>query len=518
VNRPSLAIRAVASALTALAMLVTMETPSFARSHKDSSNAPAASAPANGQSLQALIPSLEQQFSAHPQDAQVGAQLADAYLQAKRPDLALNVTLHLISGGQRTPAVMYFTGEAYREVNQPGNAIAAWQMAESLDPSSESILLALTNEYIQTGNLDAALREAKRNATFNVRDERAHLNFGMTLALVHQLDAARAEFISAQSVAPQDSHPLILIGRTFVDGNDPNHAVEAFSRALALDPTSIDALNGLAVSYAMARNTPMAINTLEHALGIVTDPQQKIGIMAQEARLLVQNGQPQVADQALKRGVVAFPNLDIAHLAYGDFLAQTGHLDDAKNQWVQAAGPQQNNPAALSRLGTLALNLNQPGMAVNLFSRVVSASPNDDTAWNNLGQSFLIAHNEGQASTAFHKAYSINHTPDALSGIATCDFIIHNYNEAQQIFNVLSQQANGYVTSNARLLFTMGRTYAVTNQKDKARLAYQRLLAIVPKNTDQERYVRGLLASLNSSQKPNQRQAVPAAKHGASNH
>jgi tetratricopeptide (TPR) repeat protein len=506
--------RVIASALATVGLLIVAEAPALARHHDDGATpaaAPAA-APANGEPLTQAVPRLEQAFAAHPNDASIGAELADVYTQSGRPDLALGVTSRLINAGQRTAGLFYFTGVAYRELGQLQNSLAALQQAEVLDPTSSSVLFALTSEYVAVGRIGDALREAKRDATFNLHDERSHLNYGMTLALTHNFDAARSEFVAAASIAPADPRPYTLIGRTFIDNNDPADALNYFNKAVSLDPKDVDALNGRAAAFTLAKNVPAAVNTLEQVLAIVPDAPSKVAVMTQEARLLIAAGQPALAEQSLRRGVQAFPNLEVAHVAYGDFLALAGRLPEAQQQYQLAAGPNLTGADGISRLGTLAMHANQPAQAVQLFNRVALLRPGSDVAWIDLGQALLLTRNVKDAQLAFRKSFALNRTPDALAGIATCDFATHNYREALTIFDTLLAQANTFVANNPRLLFTMGRTYDLTHQPAKARVAYSRLLALVPHGSAEEHMVKGYLASLN---RPG---AVPAAQHAGAKH
>lgn len=502
----------MASAALTFGMVALTEAPALARHAATPPAATPSTAPAtNGEPLAQAVPRLEQAFAQHPADATVGAQLADAYIQAGRPDLALTVTGRLLQGGQRTAPVLYFQGVAYRDLNQHPAAITSLQQAEVADPTSSSILFALTGEYLQAGDMNDALREAKRNATFNPRDESAHLSYGMTLGIMRQFDPARSEFAAAATLAPQDPRPYILIGRTFLDANDPANALAAFSKASAVDPKNLDALSGMVASYVQGRNIPQAVNTLERVLPLTPDPKAKILVMGQEARLLVAVNQNALAEQSLMRAIQSYGNLPEAHIAYGDFLVAVGRNNEGRQQYMIATGADHRGVDGLTRLGNLAMRMNQPAEAVGTFAQVAILNPKSDTAYINLGQALLLQRDVNRATIAFRKAFALNHTPDALAGLATCDFASRNYHEAQQIFDALLTQANNYVANNPRLLFTMGRTYEETHQKDKARTAYQRLLLLVQKGSPEERIVRGYLAELDHSN--TSRPAHPNAVH-----
>ena len=503
--------RAVANSLLALGFVAVVSSPALARKH-DAPPAAAASAQAAPVTAADLVPALEGQLKAAPGDVSVAMKLSDAYLQAGRPNDALRITSQLIKGGVKTAQVYFFDGVAKRQLGALDQATASLEIASTLDATSAPVLIELTNVYMQAGRLGDATRVAERAVKFNPQDERSALNAGVVYAVQKRYDDARAQFTTASLLAAKDPLPLLLEARTYVDQNQTALALPLYDRAIALDPTDVTAYESKAGSLGDQHQVAGAIATYEQIYAIVPKPELKAEVLTQEARLYVKENQNDQALAVLQREVASFNALPEAHIALGDFYNATNKNDLALQQWTIAAGPDRSGRAGLSRLGDVALRNGDNNGAIADFSRILEIDHNDDSALFHLGQAYEASNQFDKARSAFRQAFAIRKTPQALAQIGASAFFLHDYRDAAAAFDDLSTHQPDFLTQDPHLLFIMGKTYELDNQKSKARSAYARLLGFVKPGSTDERTLKGLIASIDHQSSGSRAPSKPAHK------
>jgi len=490
-------------------------TPAQARHHDAVAASSAPSTTPTDESPSLAIPRLEKAMVSQPNDPVLGAQLAEAYRQAKHPDQALQLAERLIRSGQRTAQLFYVDGLANRDLGRNDQALSALQQAEGFDPTSLAVSAALTNLYLETSRLPDALRESHRATVLHPQEEQAFLNDAITLAVARQPEAARQRLSVAEHLAPQDPQPHLIAARIELSLNNPAGAVMHFDDALARDPQNLDALSGKASALAAQHRVGDAIAAFERLYAAVGEPGAKAQVLTQEAQLYVDEHQMDQAEAVLQREISAFPMLEQPHVAYGDLFALEGHRDQAVAQWTIAAGTDQTGRIGISRLGDLALRENRPDEAVARFSRITTLAPSDDFAWLRLGDAALAVRNVTLALKAYQHSFDLRPSPAGLAGVAICSFASGNEREALRLFDILHDRASAYVNAQPRVLYVMGRTYDVAHQVSKARDAYTRLLSYVKHGSHEENRVKSLLLALNHvpASAPRRRSSNTATNH-----
>jgi tetratricopeptide (TPR) repeat protein len=497
--------RIFVGALLSLSLLAFATAPGAARRHR----APAASASSappvpGGISSSSptpapadLIPALQAQLKATPGDKTVALRLAEAYLQVNHPDLAEEICAHLIAGGLKNAQVFFFNGTALHELGRYPEAIASLEAASNLDPTSPLVLLELTNAYLQANRVDDAIRVAKRADTFNDKDPRVVLNYGVVLAVRKEFDAARAQFAIAQTLSPNDPLPQILAARTYLDQNQADKAGALYDAILQKNSASEPALQGKVRIALLERRPDEAIALEERLFAGASEDAKRAAILNDEARIELDEKRQDKAEATVRREVTLFPNLEVAQIAMGDLALAEKKEYDAVTHWKAALGPKQDGKIALSRLGLYALRKNDPQGASKMFGRLTQVDPNDDAAWFHLGQSDQLLDRFDRARDAFRHAFTLRQTVQAFADIGSCDYELHRYQEAAHIFDQLIAQAAPFVNRNPNLLFIVAKAYDGANEKSKARTAYYRVLGFVKPGSSDEKTVRRLISGLH---------------------
>jgi Flp pilus assembly protein TadD len=96
------------------------------------------------------------------------------------------------------------------------------------------------------GRTAEAADETRRLLARNPRHARAQNLLGATCATLGDRDCAHAAFEASLAANPRDPVTYVNLGLFYLQGGDPARAAGYFAEALAIDPTSAGARNGLA--------------------------------------------------------------------------------------------------------------------------------------------------------------------------------------------------------------------------------------------------------------------------------
>jgi tetratricopeptide (TPR) repeat protein len=444
------------------------------------------------------IPRLESVIQKNPNDKESMADLAGYYLAVGRAPQALTLTQRLLTSGDKTAQIYYLDGTANQSLGRIKEATDDFENASNLEPTNATILVTLTNLYLQTNRPADAERVAKRATTFNKDDERAWMNYGLVLAEEKKYDDARVQFETAAKLDPKDPGPIVLEARSYTAQNAVALGLQEYDRALALNPKYPDALLGKARLYAMQHDVKNSIATYEQLLAIVPNDDEKASVVLEEFAVYRAEKMDSDANATIKRAVDTWPKLPGPHIVYGDYLNAQKDQAGAAREWNIALGPNRDNPDALQRLADLSLVQNKPQDAVGYTKRLTEISPNDPGAWLAYGQTLAFTRQWPAARDAFRHSFEVAHTPQALAGIATADYQMKNSKECAQIFDAIDKNVPIFLKQNAQLYFVMGDCYRQSGQRDKAKSAYQRLQPYLKPGSQIANDVKKILADLNA--------------------
>jgi tetratricopeptide (TPR) repeat protein len=461
------------------------------------SPSPAPSPTATPEALDKAIPRLEAALKTDPNNKQNATELAADYLQINRPDLALPLTQKLLQNGTKTAQVYYFDGLAHNGLGHQKESLADLEQAANLEPTNPGVLGLLTNMYLQQNRPQDAERVAKRAVTFNKDDKNAYLAYGQVLAAEGKFDEARQQLENAVKLDPKDVRPILLEAQTYTAQNSIALAASLYDRAVGIDPTSVDALVGKAKIAAQQHNVKDAIATYENILKLQTDPTDKVAVIDQEAIVYANEKMDTEADAAFKRAISEYPNILSAHTSYGEYLLGKKDNAGAEREFVSGAGPNRDQVDALARLGQLYAGQGQYQKAVDQFKRVSELAPNDPRSHLLLGATYSANKQFDKAASEFKASYQLQHTPDALMGLGQADLRTRNYTECAQVYDALDKGAPDLTKQNPQILYGLGQCYQGAKQPDKAKAAYQKLLAMVKPGSQAANEVKQLIAAID---------------------
>jgi tetratricopeptide (TPR) repeat protein len=492
------AARLLAAAAFGLALLAGGTAPGMAaKATPAPSTAPSPAPTPTREPLSSAIPRLQERIRANPDDYDSMTQLAQYYMEARRPDLALPLTTKLIAAGKKSAQIYYIDGVANQEVGKNKEALASLEQAANYEPTNAQVLLTLTQLYMQSGRGADAERVAKRATTFNKDDEHAWITYGLVFAQENKFDDARTQFETAAKLAPKDPEPLVLIARSYIDQKAYPNALVAFDQALAVDPKNSDALQGKAAGYLLQNDAKDAIATYDKLYDLAPDEQTKVAVLGTEARVYATNKQPAEAEAVLKRAIAQYPAVSLGHDQYGIFLMSQNRGKEAEQQFIAGAGPTNDNRDSLMLLGAYYMSSNQVSKGIVAYKRVTELTPADSEALIRLAQAYSQNRQFTEARDAYRRAFEARQEPVSLAGIAVADCALKNYKEGTQIFDALNQKLPGFAKQNPEVYLVMGECYTEAGQKAKAKVVYTQLLAYTKPGSSEQKQVQKLIADLD---------------------
>jgi Flp pilus assembly protein TadD len=225
-------------------------------------------------------------------------------------------------------------GVALENMGKPTEAMAQYQRAEGIAPSSDMIHADLGNLLYYTGDTNAALAEFQQAVELNPHSSTLHDRLGNVLAGLGRFSGATNEFGQAMEISPDDPAPHLHLGIALAAHDDFAAATNEFSEAMRLASADPSPLVEWAKALLQQGREAEAVNELHRALQLDPDNFQTLTFAA---RVLAANEHPDVRDGSAALGYAQ----EASKLTGGtqplveDVLAmaqaQTGQFADAQN-------------------------------------------------------------------------------------------------------------------------------------------------------------------------------------------
>ena len=463
---------------------------------------PSASPTSTPEPPDVAIPKLQARLKDNPNDREALLSLTQYYLQVGRPDLALQSDQRLQQLGVKTGQVLYLSGYANLGMGRVQQGTADLEQAANLEPTNIGVLSMLTDVYIRENRLSDAERVAKRSLTFNKDNKSAYETYGTVLEAQGKFDEARQQYETAAKMDPKDPGPILAEARSYIRQNAIALAASLFDRALAIDPNNLDALTGKAQILAQQHDVKDAVPAFEKLRSVVPTPDDKAGVMIDEARMYAAEKMDDQALATYKEALTQYPTALNVHVAYGDYLASKNDIPNAIAQWEAGLGTNRDNRESLARLGSYYGEQKDWTKATDYLKRLTEISPSDPRGWSMLGSVYAGENKWQDAHDCFRHAYDLTHAPDALKAVGQTDLNLHNYKEAQQIFEAIEKNGGDYVKQDPTIIYMLGQSYQKQGLKPQAKSAYERFLAYLKPGTQAYSEVKKMINDISTEKQP----------------
>ncbi len=245
------------------------------------------------------------------EDPSSPAELIQAESAIEKKDYATAEPLlnKVVADDPQNFAAWFDLGFVYNALGRTDDAIAAYRKSVSAKPSVFESNLNLGLTLVKAGQPEAEqfLRAATRlKPTSNVQQgqARAWLSLGHVVE-AKDPEAALEAYTHAVLLVPKDPEPHLSAGPLLEAQNRYADAENEYKQALTLDPSSIDALTGMANIYMRGHRFTEAEEILRK---LVTLHPNDAGAHMQLGRMLAADGQPEPAIAELQEALKLAPN------------------------------------------------------------------------------------------------------------------------------------------------------------------------------------------------------------------
>ncbi len=169
-----------------------------------------------------------------PEAAEVWGELGVFYLNANRPDVAVDPLVKATGRDPRNGAYHSALGAAYRLLKRGGEAAASFGRALAIGPPTPELYNNLALAQKDAGQYDDALGNFDAALAMRSDYQTGHFNRGNLLLAVGRLPDALASLERAVALDPNDAGAQCSLGLAHFESAQHDEATAAFDRALAI--------------------------------------------------------------------------------------------------------------------------------------------------------------------------------------------------------------------------------------------------------------------------------------------
>jgi serine/threonine-protein kinase len=253
---------------------------------------------------------------------------------------------------------------------------------------------------------------------------------------------------------PQTAADFVRRGRALLDRYDKEgyveEAVDAFQRAIALDPSSAPAHAGLAMAGWRRYREDRDPVWLEHALAnarraeslnpVLTSAVVALGLV-EAAR-----GEPEGARDAFERALRLEPGNADALRGLGDLAVEREDLEGAEALYREAIAARPQDAELEALLGGVFYRRGDYAAAAEAYARATGIAPDNHLTWKNLGAALHMRGLYAEAAESLQRAAELRPDPAVYGNLGTLYFFQGLHPQAVAAFErAIEAGANNYV-------------------------------------------------------------------------
>lgn len=314
-------------------------------------------------------------------------------LQARLRDECFDVAETLLRESPGDPAGWTLLGTVHRFYGDDEGAATLWSHALTIDAGWADALRQLGDAALERG--DHATAETRYRAALDADPESLVILDSLVETLLSRADTSAAEALLEDYLVdhPRVTEGWCLLGRTHLVAGDAVAARAAFERALDVEPTSRDAVHGVAEAIQnIGRTEPLPVSLeLVHRLRDRRDsahpvrPLEALDGVGPAPWAATVNYWAAVAHARLgdltraaigwRRAIELDPDDHHSREALATLYEQTGRTREAMSVRQAWCDRSPESPAAWFGIGRLALALGLPEEAATALGHVVALAP-----------------------------------------------------------------------------------------------------------------------------------------------
>jgi tetratricopeptide (TPR) repeat protein len=366
-------------------------------------------------------------------------------------------------------------GAVHRVRNQSEEAVKAYLEALKLQPRAFGPRVALAHLYVSLGQGDRALALAREAVAAMPQSVDARFALARALFATGQLSEAHSEVQLVVDATPNAASVQNLLGRIEYRRGNATAARDAFTRALRLEPRSLEALAGLVNLDMAAKKREDATRRVEAAVAQTPD---NASMLLLAGRTYALTGDLDKAEAALNRAIDVDPSLLEAYHVLGQLYVRQKRLDEARKAYEQRLTQRPNDVSVHTMLGMLLYVQGKPAEARARFEAALAIDSRAAVAANNLA--YLDAEAGTNLDVALHRAQTakavLPEDPDVSDTLAW----VYVKRNLPSMAMPLLEDALQKNPRNPVYHYHLGIAYLKNQDEPRAREALERALKLDP--------------------------------------
>ena len=367
----------------------------------------------------------------------------------------------------------FVVAQIYLSKGRIEEALDALRQVLKLDPRSAPAQLALARLYAARGEKQPAIEFAQQAVAMAPADPDARLTLVRALLATGDTERAEKQIATLLAQFPKSALVHVQIGALYLARKDQPGARAAFTRALALDAASPEALAGLVTLDLGARNASAALGRVEARLRAAPDD-GRAWYLAARAYALV--GDVTRTEQALRKTLELDAGNAQAFGMLGDIFGMRGKIDEATHEFELWAEHQPKSIAAQTMVALLLEKQHKLADAKRRYERILEIDPHAAIAANNLA--WLYAEAGGNLDLATDLAQRAkSQVPDQPAFNDTLGWIYYKKDLVEQAVPLFTQaiEKDG---DTPLYHYHLGMAYAKQGEDSRAIASLKRALTL----------------------------------------
>jgi tetratricopeptide (TPR) repeat protein len=326
---------------------------------------------ADGDSDQSLLPHLSH---------------AGSLIRAGQSEAAATELNNSMANGAGRSAIGFVMGKILIDQQRIDEAGQVYSQILRQDPDFPEVHTRLSFAYMQSGDAENALREAKAALKQNPGNAVAHMNAGLALREMGNFDAAKAEFQESVRSKPDYSLAYMNLGILLDDMKDMDGAIVQFKRAIALNPGDANAHFNLGVSYGDKSDYLAAINEYRQVKRLDPtrlDARQNLG-----SALIHTDAGASITE--FRELIALAPDFAICRECLATALYSSGRYSEAEAEYQAAIAIDPSHPGPYNGLGLIAEVAKKYDQAIAEYHKAEHIDPTFVEPYRNAGRVLLL--------------------------------------------------------------------------------------------------------------------------------
>jgi tetratricopeptide (TPR) repeat protein len=398
-------------------------------------------------------------------------------------------------GDPANQPVHYLLGVLSAQFNHLEEAIESFNSVVRLNPRAAGANLHLANLYLTVHKPERAVAAAEDAIRITPDSPEAHLLLARGQLAMGNVAVARQELEQLVRQFPQSSRIHEQMGELLQGTHDAAGAIQSFERALQLEPSNMEAVEGLVGAYVEAGRLPDARRLTDARLQNAPKDSRALTMAGQ---LAYRTGDTDGAERYFKLAMEADASNVVPYVALAELFVSRNKLDEARTEWERVLERQPKASWAHTMIGLILEAQNKPDDALRHYQKALDIDPTAAVAETNLAS--IYADRGENLYVALQLALRAKATLPAAPPVNdTVGWVYYKRNQPLLAIPYLEAAVAGDA-SQAKHHYHLGMAYAAAKDVTKAQASLEQALRLSP-SFPEAGLARQTLASLQKTGK-----------------